>query len=330
MFVDQAKIFVKAGNGGNGCISFRREKYVPKGGPDGGDGGNGGDIVCKVDKHLHTLLDFKYRQHFKAGNGKHGQGAKKKGGRGRDLIIKVPAGTIIKKLDSGEILADLVKHNQKIILAKGGKGGRGNARFVTSTNQAPRKYEPGTEGKSINILLELKLIADVGLVGLPNVGKSTLLSRISSARPKIAEYPFTTLTPNLGIVRFKDQYSFVVADIPGLIEGAHQGKGLGIQFLRHIERTRVIAFLIDCKSADIIKEIKLLENELYQYNPLLLKKPNIVVITKVDLLSLKELKDFSFLLAKGLKWCAISSVTGQGLEDLKSMIWEFLNRTNAL
>ena len=326
MFVDQTKIWVKAGDGGNGCVSFRREKYVPKGGPDGGDGGNGGDIICKVDRHLHTLLDFKYRRLFKADKGRHGQGANKFGKSGDNVIIKIPQGTIIKNMDTDEILGDLVEQNQQLVVAKGGKGGRGNARFATATNQAPRRFEHGSKGESLNLLLELKLLADVGLVGLPNAGKSTLLSRISAAQPKIADYPFTTLQPNLGIVRYHEYNSFVVADIPGLIEGAHQGKGLGIQFLRHIERTRVLAFLVDSQSSDILNEIETLKNELNQYNPNLINKPSFIVITKIDLISPQEVADFSGLTEQGLNWCAISSVTGQGLDDMKTKMWDFLKK----
>jgi len=327
MFVDQTKICVKAGDGGNGCVSFRREKYVPKGGPDGGDGGNGGDVICEVDRHLHTLLDFKYRRLFKADKGKHGQGANKYGKSGNNVIVKIPQGTIIKNMDTGEILGDLVEENQQLVVAKGGKGGRGNAKFATATNQAPRKFEPGSKGESVNLLLELKLLADVGLVGLPNAGKSTLLSRISAAQPKIADYPFTTLQPNLGIVRYHDYNSFVVADIPGLIEGAHQGKGLGIQFLRHIERTRVLAFLIDSQSSDILNDIETLKNELNQYNPILLNRPSFIIITKIDLISPAEVDDFSELTEQGLHWCAISSVTGQGLDDMKTKMWDFLKKS---
>jgi len=329
MFIDQAKIWVKAGNGGNGCVSFRREKFVPKGGPDGGDGGDGGNVICIVDRHLTTLLDFKYRRQFKAGNGKHGQGAKKFGKRGSDLIIKIPPGTVIKHQDTNEILGDLVDADQQLIVAKGGKGGRGNAHFATPTNQAPRNFESGTEGDSAFLILELKLIADIGLVGLPNVGKSTLLSKISAAHPKIADYPFTTLQPNLGIANYRENKSFVVADIPGLIEGAHQGKGLGIQFLRHIERTRVLAFLIDVQSLDAKKVINLLQNELKEYNTLLLTKPSLIVITKSDLIAPQELEKFSELTKDGYQWCTISSVTGSGLENLKKMMWNFINESKS-
>ena len=328
MFIDQAKVNIKAGDGGNGVISFRREKFVPKGGPDGGDGGNGGNVICIVDGNLQTLLDFRYRQHFKGKNGVHGQGANKFGKRGEDIVIRVPKGTILKNFDTGEILGDLVDENQQLIVAKGGRGGQGNTRFKSSTNQAPRKFTYGAEGEELVLQLELKLIADVGLVGLPNAGKSTLLSRISAAHPKIADYPFTTLKPNLGIVNFKNQYSFVVADIPGLIEGAHSGKGLGIQFLRHIERTKIHVFLIDSQSEDVLAEINLLKKEMEQFNSALVKKPSFILITKIDLLSSFEKDEFSFWDDEGGKWCPISSITGEGLEDIKQMIWDFLTENS--
>jgi len=326
MFIDQVKISVKAGDGGSGCLSFRREKYVPKGGPDGGNGGDGGDVICQVDRQLRTLLDYQYHRFFKAKNGQHGQGANKYGKKGKDIIIKVPRGTIIKNADTDDIMGDLIGDKQQLVLAKGGKGGRGNAHFVTSTNQAPRFFEPGTDGQAVNLILELKLLADIGFVGLPNVGKSTLLSRISAARPKIADYPFTTLSPNLGLVKYKEDLTFIVADIPGLIQGAHQGKGLGIKFLKHIERTKIIVYLIDSQSSDFLNDFNILKNELFQHNPELLNKYSFIVITKIDLLS----KEMSFALAKltsaGLDWCAISAVTGKGIEDVKAKMWSYLNK----
>ena len=252
MFIDHAKIHVKGGNGGSGCVSFRREKHVPKGGPDGGDGGKGGDVVVQAASQLSTLLDFRYRPNFKAERATHGKGSDKHGKGGKDLIVKVPLGTIIK--ENEEIIADLVEEGQSVIVAKGGRGGRGNARFVSSTTQAPRDWEPGEFGEEKILELELKLIADVGLVGLPNAGKSTLISKLSAARPKIADYPFTTLKPNLGIVKYRDTGTFVVADIPGIIEGAHYGKGLGLEFLRHIERTKLLLILVDCTSEDLNQE----------------------------------------------------------------------------
>jgi len=324
MFIDQAKISVMAGNGGHGVVSFRREKYVPKGGPDGGDGGKGGDVIIQTDPNLHTLLDFRYRRRFKAQSGKHGQGANKTGRSGENLIIRVPKGTLIKELDTEEVLADLVEDNQQVIVARGGKGGRGNARFATSTNQTPRNAESGEEGESRQILLELKLIADVGLVGLPNAGKSTLLSRLTAARPKIADYPYTTLSPNLGIVRYKEQLSFVIADIPGLIEGAHNGKGLGLDFLRHIERTKVLAFLIEYTSPDIFQDYQVLRNELNRYNPELLKRPSLIVLTKIDL----EMDDEPIVLEQvnqlGIPLLKISALTGTGLDELKNRLWELI------
>ena len=324
MFIDQAKIFVIAGNGGSGIVSFRREKFVPKGGPNGGDGGKGGDVIIQTDANLHTLLDFRYRRRFKAESGKHGQGANKTGRSGQDLIIRVPKGTIIKDEVTDEILADLVDSNQQVIVARGGRGGRGNARFATSTNQAPRNAEPGEEGESRQILLELKLIADVGLVGLPNAGKSTLLSRLTAARPKIADYPFTTLSPNLGIVGYKDHLSFVMADIPGLIEGAHDGKGLGLDFLRHIERTKVLAFLIEYTSPDFVDDYQVLRNELRRYNPELLKRQSVIVLTKVDLAVDGETNIIEQINRLEKPVLKISALTGSGLDELKNHLWELI------
>ena len=279
MFIDYAKIIIKAGDGGAGCVAFRREKFVPKGGPSGGDGGKGGDVLIQADRHLHTLLDFQYQRIFRAERGEHGEGSNMTGKSGKDIIIRMPVGTVVKDAKTEEILVDLVRDGQTAVVARGGRGGRGNARFVTPTNQAPREWEPGQKGEEREVLLELKLIADVGLVGLPNAGKSTLLARISAARPKIAAYPFTTLTPNLGIVRLDDERNFVVADIPGLIEGAHQGKGLGIRFLRHIERTKILAVLLDLSSSNIENDYQILLNELLSYSEEMLKKPRLVVLT---------------------------------------------------
>jgi GTP-binding protein len=328
LFVDQAKIEITAGNGGNGIVSFRREKFVPKGGPDGGDGGKGGDVIIQTDPNLHTLLDFRYRRRFKAESGKHGQGANKTGRSAQDLIIRVPKGTLIKDEETDEILADLVAENQRVVIAKGGKGGRGNARFATSTNQTPRNADPGEEGESRKVLLELKLIADVGLVGLPNAGKSTLLSRLTAARPKTADYPFTTLSPNLGIVRYKEHLSFVMADIPGLIEGAHDGKGLGLDFLRHIERTKVLAFLIEYTSADFIHDYHVLKNELKCYNPELLKRPSIIVLTKVDLAVDEETTVIERVNQLEIPLLKISALTGAGLDELKNRLWELIQNVH--
>jgi GTP-binding protein len=328
MFIDRAKIFVIAGNGGHGVVSFRREKYVPKGGPDGGDGGKGGDVIIQTDSNLHTLLDFRYRTRFKAESGKHGQGANKTGRSGQDLIIRVPKGTLIKNKETEEILADLVDDNQQVAIVKGGKGGKGNARFATPTNQTPRNAEPGEEGQAKTISLELKLIADVGLVGLPNAGKSTLLSKLSAARPKIADYPFTTLSPNLGIVRYKEGLSFVMADIPGLIEGAHEGKGLGLDFLRHIERTKVLAFLIEITSENIFHDYEVLKNELKSYNPELLKRPSLIVLTKIDLPASDSDEGIEKINQLGLPISKISALTGEGLDGLKNRLWELIENVH--
>ncbi len=315
MFVDRAKIYIKAGNGGNGIVSFRREKYVPRGGPDGGDGGKGGNVVVQVDPHLQTLLDYRYRQHFKAERGAHGQGSNKTGKSGKNLIIRVPPGTIVKDFETGDILADLVRPGESMIVAKGGKGGRGNARFATPTNQAPRISEPGIPGEERTILLELKLIADVGLVGFPNAGKSTLLSRVSRVTPKIADYPFTTLKPNLGYVKVGDDFSFVMADIPGLIEGASGGKGLGLQFLRHIERTRLLLFLIDSASENIGMDYQILKNEVKTYSQKLAAKPKMIAVSKSDLLD-KDLRASLPGKVDGMALSYFSSVTGEGVNDL--------------
>jgi len=321
VFIDQAKITVVAGNGGNGVISFRREKFVPKGGPDGGDGGKGGDVIIRADSNLHTLLDFRYKKIFKAKNGKHGEGAKKSGKSGADVVVRVPCGTVIVETHTNEILTDLVENGQTVVVAKGGKGGRGNQHFATPTKRTPRYAEEGIPGETKEVRLELKLIADVGLVGLPNAGKSTLLSRLSAATPKIADYPFTTLNPNLGIVKHKDHQSFVMADIPGLIEGAHKGKGLGLKFLRHIERTKVLAYLIESVSGNIKEDYETLRNELNLYNPQLLNRPAVLVITKIDLLKENNLGKLSGL---NLPVYTISSVTGRGLERLKEQLWELI------
>jgi GTP-binding protein len=281
-FVDQATIVVHAGDGGDGCISFHREKFKPKGGPDGGDGGDGGHIIIHATSQLNTLQDFKYHKKYHAGNGSPGQGNNKSGSKGRDVVIQVPAGTLIKDGETGDIIGDMTKDGEEIIVARGGRGGWGNQHFATSVNQVPRFAKPGTEGERFTIELELKVLADVGLVGFPNAGKSTLLSVLSAAKPKIADYPFTTLTPNLGIVKYGEYKSFVMADIPGLIEGAHEGKGLGDRFLKHIERTRVLVFLIDLHDEDPALTYKTLLDELGSFDSELLDKPRIVCITKCD------------------------------------------------
>ncbi len=324
-FIDEARITVKAGDGGNGVISFRREKFIPKGGPDGGNGGNGGNVIIQADHHLNTLLDYRYRRIYKAERGENGRGKNQYGKFGEDVVLRVPRGTIVRNSATGEILADLTDHRQEIVVAHGGKGGKGNSEFATSTNQAPRVAEHGTPGEEYELLLELKLLADAGLVGFPNAGKSTLISVISAAKPKIADYPFTTLTPNLGIVRLAEEKSFTVADIPGLIEGAHQGKGLGIQFLRHIDRTRVLVFLIESTSSDLKNDYRILLNELGEYNESLLKKPRIVAITKMDIAdtnvrsSLKKLK-----FGQRVPVVPISAVTKEGTATLIEQIWKQL------
>jgi len=315
MFIDEARIYVRAGDGGNGCVSFRHEKFVPRGGPDGGDGGDGGDVIFVVNNNMTTLIDFKYRQHYYAGAGKPGQGAKKYGHSGEDVIIPVPLGTIARDERTGRIIADLSEHDDRIVITRGGKGGKGNAQFATSTNQAPRYAEQGTSGEERTVLLELKLIADVGLVGFPNAGKSTLLSRVSSAHPKIADYPFTTLQPNLGIVRYDELKSYVMADIPGIIEGAHEGKGLGIRFLRHIERTKVLLFLIECTVEDPEDNYRKLLDELELYSGALLEKPRFVALTKTDVMPHDKPVEYpGFAGAHGT--FAISAVRGDGITEL--------------
>lgn len=290
MFVDYAEIEVAAGNGGNGAVSFRREKYVPKGGPDGGDGGKGGDVFIRASDGLSTLLDFRYKKVYKAPNGERG-GKNNRTGRGGDNIyIKLPVGTVVKNIGSDRILADLTSDGLEILLASGGKGGRGNTRFKSSTNQAPRTAEKGRPGEHLKVSLELKSIADVGLVGFPNAGKSTLLARLSAAHPKIADYPFTTRVPNLGIVPLKGYRSFVLADIPGLIEGAHLGKGMGTQFLRHIQRTRVIIFLIDITSHRPTDQLDILKSEMVSFDPGLMEKPSITAFNKIDLIPERPVK----------------------------------------
>lgn len=319
-FVDYVKIFVRAGDGGKGCVSFRREKYVPKGGPDGGDGGKGGNIVLRASKDLNTLLDIAYKKHYNAQRGKHGKGKRMHGANGIETVIQVPVGTIIKDED-GTILADLDNDGAKVIAAKGGKGGLGNWHFATSTNQAPSYAQPGIPGEEKWLILELKLLADVGLVGLPNAGKSTLISVVSSARPKIADYPFTTLIPNLGVVKVDIGKSYVIADIPGIIVGAHAGAGLGLQFLRHIERTSVILHLVDISDispSDPIDDFEKINKELVLYSRALSEKPFIVVGTKLDLandkIRLNKLKDYCR--KKRNVFFAISSITTEGLKEL--------------
>ena len=329
MFIDQATIKVKAGKGGDGIVSFWREKYIPKGGPDGGNGGRGGSVILRADKQLSTLMDFRYKRTYLAKNGERGMGSNRTGRSADDIIVRVPTGTLIKDAGTGRIYADLVDDQDEIIIAKGGKGGKGNSEFATSTNQAPRRATKGEHGEERTIQLELKLLADVGLVGFPNAGKSTLISRISAAKPKIADYPFTTLIPNLGIVHYGEYKNFVVADMPGLIEGAHEGKGLGIQFLRHIERTRVLVFLIECTDEDPQAQYKTLMNELESFKNDMKKKPQIIAITKMDLADeniKKNIKKLKF--GRGIPVLPISSATGEGLKELIDVVWKKLQTRN--
>jgi len=327
MFIDYAEIFIKAGNGGNGAVSFRREKYVPKGGPAGGNGGKGGNVIIKVDTNLHTLLDFKYKRKYVAENGNYGANSLKDGKSGNDLIIKVPKGTIIRDKNKDKIIYDLDEDNSEIIIAKGGKGGKGNSNFATSTNQTPRFAEDGKPGEELYIVLELKLVADVGLVGFPNAGKSTLISTISSARPKIADYPFTTLKPNLGIVKYREYDSFIVADIPGIIEGAHLGKGLGHEFLRHIERTEILLIMIEAISKKIENDYKTLLTELKNYSKILSNKRKIIGISKIDLIDPNELDKLKRKISKKFEEEIIffSSVTKINISDLLDKLWTNLS-----
>ena len=326
-FVDQVKIYVKAGDGGNGVRSFRREKHVPLGGPDGGDGGNGGDVVLEATERMSTLLDLQFQQHHIAKPGGHGEGSNRHGRSAPAHVIRVPVGTLAKELDTEDILADLTENGQRAIIAHAGRGGRGNARFASSTNRVPTKCEPGTRGEEHWLQLELKLLADVGLVGYPNAGKSTLIGAISAARPKIADYPFTTLVPNLGVVAVNEDQSFVIADVPGLIEGAHEGKGLGFQFLRHIERTSYLMFLVDVSegvAVDPVESLQALRSELKLYNPALAKKPFAVAATKLDVAgdckNLKKLE--AHCRRRRLRLFPISAVTGTGLKPLVRFLGE--------
>jgi len=328
MFIDYAEIEIKAGTGGDGAVAFRREKYVPKGGPAGGNGGKGGNIIIEAHHNLSTLLDFRYKKNYNAGDGDPGGSSLKDGKNGIDIVIKVPVGTVIKNAETGELINDLNEDGKKIIAAKGGKGGKGNSNFATPTNQAPRFAENGKQGESKKIILELKLIADVGLVGFPNAGKSTLISTISAARPKIADYPFTTLEPVLGIVQYKDYKSFTVADIPGIIEGAHLGKGLGHKFLKHIERTKILLFLIEITSEDYKKDFEILDNELKSYSKKLAEKEKIIGLSKADLLSKEELKkvEKKNLRINGKHVHIFSSASKEGIPQLLDLFWNTLHK----
>ncbi len=325
MFIDYVEIEIKAGDGGAGCISFRHEKYVPKGGPDGGNGGRGGSVIFRADANLSTLLDFRYKKIYRAENGHHGEGGLKTGHDGADIIIKIPAGTIVTNLDTNQSIADMSEKGEEVIIAKGGRGGRGNNTYKSPTNRAPRRAGEGRPGEHLRLSLELKLLADVGLVGLPNSGKSTLLARLSAAKPKIADYPFTTLVPNLGIVRLREFKSFVLADIPGIIEGASEGKGLGIQFLKHIQRTRLIVFLVDLfESGNIEKTLEVLRKELKSFDSQLAKRPHIVALNKIDLLDSRKLKVISKKIDAEYILCSASS--GKGMKELLDKIEYELDR----
>ena len=323
-FVDYVKIFCKSGNGGAGSAHFRREKFIPKGGPDGGDGGRGGHIILRGNNQMWTLIHLKYQRHIFAENGVSGSRQQSTGASGKDVVIDVPLGTIAKNDDTGEFMFEITSDGDEKILAQGGRGGLGNTHFKSATNQAPRYAQPGEKGIEANFILELKILADVGLVGFPNAGKSTLLSVVSAAKPKIADYPFTTLVPNVGIVSYRDNKSFVMADIPGIIEGAHEGKGLGIRFLRHIERNSILLFLIPADSKDIKNEYEILLNELRMYNPELLDKKRVLAVSKSDLLD-EELMDEIRKMLPDITRVFISSFTGQGLNTLKDMLWKVLN-----
>jgi len=327
-FIDEAIITVQSGDGGRGCVSFRREKFIPRGGPDGGDGGKGADVVLKTTLRKRTLQQFQFKRQFKAKNGAGGQGKKKTGKTGNDLIIEIPPGTLVSDAETGQILKDLTKPGETFIAAKGGRGGQGNSRFKTSTHRAPRFSQPGEPGETLTLKLDLKLLADVGIIGLPNAGKSTLISSISSANPKIGSYPFTTLTPNLGVVQTPWGEPFVVADIPGLIEGAHKGAGLGIKFLRHIERTRILVHLIDALSIDLNNPLKVyntINRELAMYSKGLAEKPQIVVLNKLDIPDSDEAANIFKSAATDKKVLLISAINGTGIDELKSQIVKLLD-----
>jgi len=326
LFYDEAKIYVEGGAGGDGCVSFRREKYVPLGGPNGGNGGPGGSVYLEADRHLNTLINFKGKRHFKAERGGHGRGQNKQGAKGKDILLAVPPGTLARDAESGELLADLTTAGQKVLVARGGRGGLGNAAFASPTNQAPRIAERGDEGESRWVVLELRLLADVGIVGCPNAGKSTLLAAVSAARPKIADYPFTTLVPNLGVVSIHDR-DFVMVDIPGLIEGAHAGAGLGHDFLRHIERTRILVHLLDGASRDPLQDLDDINEELELFNPRLASKPQLVVLNKMDLPQSQELWPLieEEMTRRGVPACSVSAATGMGVRDMLNQILRLLD-----
>lgn len=324
-FIDYVKIFCASGNGGAGSMHLRREKYVPKGGPDGGDGGRGGHVILRANPQFWTLIHLKYRKHIRAEHGEAGSGQLCKGKNGQDVILDVPLGTVAKDAETGEVLFELVEPGEERILVKGGRGGLGNNNFKSATNQTPRYAQPGEPGKEGWFILELKILADVGLVGFPNAGKSTLLATVTAAKPKIADYAFTTLEPNLGIVSYRDDKSFVMADIPGIIEGAHEGKGIGLRFLRHIERNSILLFMIPADSDDISQGYRILLNELKEYNPELLVKGRVLAITKSDMLDGKLKSEIEAELPDGIPHIFISSITGEGIQQLKDTLWAVLN-----
>ncbi|KOF02508.1 GTPase CgtA [Roseivirga seohaensis subsp. aquiponti] len=324
-FIDHVRLYCRSGNGGAGAVHMRREKHVPKGGPDGGDGGRGGHIILRGSSNLWTLLHLRYQKHVFAQNGEGGSGHGSTGADGKDIILEVPLGTVARNAETNEIVCEITEHNEEIILAKGGRGGLGNQHFNTSTNQTPRYAQPGEPGIDTIFVLELKLLADVGLVGFPNAGKSTLLSVLSAAKPEIADYPFTTLVPNLGVVSYRDHRSFVMADIPGIIEGAAEGKGLGLRFLRHIERNSLLLFLVPADADDVAKEYEILLGELTKYNPELLDKERILAISKTDMLDEQMIEEMKEMLPKTLPTLFISSVANIGLQELKDLLWSKLN-----
>ncbi|MCR5017966.1 MAG: GTPase ObgE [Bacteroidales bacterium] len=325
-FIDYVKIFCASGHGGAGSMHLHRAKYVPKGGPDGGDGGRGGHVILRVNPQLWTLIHLRYRKVVRAEHGAPGSFGLRKGKNGEDIVLEVPQGVVVKDAETEEVIQELVEPGQEYILCQGGKGGWGNDHFKSATNQTPRYAQPGEEGQEGWFILELKVLADVGLVGFPNAGKSTLLAAITSAKPKIANYAFTTLEPNLGIVRYHDDRSFVMADIPGIIEGAHEGKGIGTRFLRHIERNSVLLFMVSCEEADVAKGYKVLLNELKEYNPELLVKDRVLAITKTDIADEKQLAKIAKKLPADIPHVFISSVAGTGLADLKEMLWKALTK----
>ncbi|MDQ6477752.1 GTPase ObgE [Dyadobacter sp. LHD-138] len=327
-FIDYVKINVRSGAGGAGALHFRREKHVEKGGPDGGDGGRGGHVILKGTTQVWTLLHLKYTKHIRAFDGKGGEGGRRKGADGKDIILEVPLGTIARDVETGEQLLEITEDGQEVILMKGGRGGMGNDHFKSSTNQTPQHAQTGDPSVESWIILELKVLADVGLVGFPNAGKSTLLSVVSAARPEIADYPFTTLVPNLGVVAYRNYKSFVMADIPGIIEGASQGKGLGLRFLRHIERNSILLFMVPADSEDIEAEYNTLVNELQLYNPSLLDKHRLLAISKMDMLFDEEREEIAKKLPKGISCTFISSLTEEGIDQLKDKIWELLHEAN--